>query len=165
MISPGSTYAATYVSFNNPGSTAISTSLTASAQGLASSTQVTIEPYPLSFSLSLSNPQLKKGQNAVITATVMLNGMGLGGATVKFSSINCAITPSQTVTSQAGVAQRNLKLMQSWLCSHNRNYIKPCNRNASSGIGTAAAIHNDKRSNLQYRSHRLCRQSLPSRMC
>jgi len=109
MISPGSTYAATYVSFNNPGSTAISTSLTASAQGLASSsTQVTIEPYPLSFSLSLSNPQLQQGQNAVITATVMLNGMGLGGATVKFSSINCAITPSQTVTSQAGVAQATL---------------------------------------------------------
>jgi len=85
------------------------TTITVSAQGLASSsTQVTIEPYPLSFSLSLSNPQLQQGQNAVITATVMLNGMGLGGATVKFSSINCAITPSQTVTSQAGVAQATL---------------------------------------------------------
>ncbi len=108
-IYPGSTYAGTYVSFNSPGSSSVSTSLTASAQGLTSSTiQVTIEPYPLSVSLSLSNPQLQQGQTAVVTATVSLGGNGLGGATVKFTSTNCVVTPAQTATSKAGVAQATI---------------------------------------------------------
>ncbi|MEM0118570.1 MAG: hypothetical protein QXV32_08980 [Conexivisphaerales archaeon] len=109
LIPAGSTYAGSYVSFNSPGSSSVTTSLTASAQGLTSSSiQVTIEPYPLSFSVSLPSTQLQQGQTAVVTASVTLGGQGLGGATVKWSSTNCQITPVQSTTSSAGIAQATL---------------------------------------------------------
>jgi hypothetical protein len=107
-IPVGGTYAMSYVTFNDPGSQASTATLTASAAGLSSSTiQVTVEPSPLSI-IPPSTTEVQAGSTSTITLTVQLMGEGLQGASVTWTSTNCVITPTQSVTASSGVATAQL---------------------------------------------------------
>lgn len=109
VIPLGQTYAYTPVTFNDPGSSPSSTTLTASSQGFSSSSmQVTVNPFPLTSSVSSPVTQLELGGSTSVLVSVMLQGQGVQGASIKWSSPSCVVTPQQQYTSSSGTAQATI---------------------------------------------------------